>query len=281
MDPVIETDAAPGGTIGAAAPATSDIARVLQETRTQFVNAFSGQCDTIAHAAGAAADSTASALAINVLHRMAGLAGTIGFPQVSTRAAELEDGLRASALDADQLRAGVADLQAAFAQDNAQPQTVTAAPLATTAMKILLVEDEPFQRAVIVAQLRKAGHTAVEVSKGEDVLPAVRSARPDVILLDVELPGINGYTVCRMLKADPALASIPVAFLSAHTNIDDRLMGLSYGADDFLTKPLDPRELALRLQLLAKHGQQTVDKTTRGVLSYEAFRDEAEPRTAP
>ena len=106
MDPVIETDAVQAGTIGAAAPATADIGRVLEETRTQFVNAFSGQCDTIAHAAGAAADSTGSALAINVLHRMAGLAGTIGFPQVSTRAAELEDGLRAATLDADQVRGG-------------------------------------------------------------------------------------------------------------------------------------------------------------------------------
>ena len=276
MDPVIETDAAEAGMIGAAAPATSDIGRVLEETRAQFVNAFSSQCDTIAQVAGAAADSAWSALAINVLHRMAGLAGTIGFPQVSTRAAELEDGLRASALDADQVRAGVADLRAAFADDNAQPPAAAAAPLTSTAMKILLVEDEPFQRAVIAAQLRKAGHTAVEVSKGEDVLPAVRTAHPDVILLDVELPGISGYTVCRMLKADPALASIPVAFLSAHTNIDDRLMGLSHGADDFLTKPLDPRELALRIQLLAKHGQRSDDKTSRGVLGYEAFREEAE-----
>jgi len=280
MDPVIETEAPKAETTVSVVPAANDIGRVLQETRAQFVNAFSSQCDTIGHSAGAAADSTASALAINVLHRMAGLAGTIGFPQVSIKAAALEDGLRASSLDADQVRAGVTDLRAAFADDAAHPQGATtapaAAPLAGTAMKILVVEDEPFQRAVIVAQLRKAGHTAVEVAKGEDVLPAARTVRPDVILLDVELPGINGYTVCRMLKADPALAAIPVAFLSAHTNVDDRLMGLSHGADDFLTKPLDPRELALRIQLLAKHGQRTDDKTTRGVLSYEAFRDEAE-----
>ena len=113
---------------------------------------------------------------------MAGLAGTIGFPQVSIKAAALEDGLRASSLDADQVRAGVTDLRAAFADDAAHPQGATAAPtaapLAGTAMKILLVEDEPFQRAVIAAQLRKAGHTAVEVAKGEDVLPAARTARP-------------------------------------------------------------------------------------------------------
>jgi dolichol-phosphate mannosyltransferase len=69
MDPVIETEASTAETTGSVAPAANDIGRVLQETRAQFVNAFSSQCDTIGHSAGAAADSTASALAINVLHR--------------------------------------------------------------------------------------------------------------------------------------------------------------------------------------------------------------------
>ncbi len=276
MDPVIDTPASEVESHRPSVAATEEIGRVLLDTRQQFVSAFSSHCDTITQAAGSGPESNAAGLAINVLHRMAGLAGTIGYPQVSVKAAEIEDGLRGHTLDADALRRGVTGLQDAFTADAAQPPTTSVAPLATTAMKILLVEDEPFQRAVIGAQLRKAGHTAIEVTKGEDVLPAARTARPDVILLDVELPGINGYTVCRMLKADPLLASIPVAFLSAHTHIDDRLMGLSHGADDFLTKPLDPRELALRIQLLGKHGQRNDDKTTRGVLSYEAFRDEAE-----
>ena len=139
---------------------------------------------------------------------------------------------------------------------------------------MLLVEDEPFQRAVICAQLRKAGHSPVEVTSGEEVLGTARKARPDVILLDVELPGINGYAVCRLLKADPELAGIPVAFLSAHGHVNDRLTGLSFGADDFFTKPLDPRELALRLQLLSKRTRPE-DRAARGVLTYEAFCDEA------
>ena len=266
------------GEPAAAATATpDDVSRVLRETRQQFVGAFAGQCDTIAAAADQSGTPSASSEhAIALLHRMAGLGGTVGFPRVSAKAAELEEALRAATVSPVELRDAVAALQGAFAQDVAEPRAETAPALPRgPALTVLLVEDEPFQRAVICAQLRKAGHVPVEVSTGEEVLDAARKTRPDVILLDVELPGINGYAVCRTLKADPALAGIPVAFLSAHAAIDDRLTGLSFGADDFLTKPLDPRELALRLQLLTRHARRADRGEGRGVLAYDAFCDEA------
>lgn len=252
----------------------------LREARGQFMRTFASQCAAIAEPPAQTENSpSSSAHAIELLHRMAGLGGTIGFSRVSARAAELEETLRTSAVSRAELHDGIAALQSAFAEDAAEPAPVWAEPqILGASLTVLVVEDEPTQRAVIAAQLRKAGHVPVMVALGEEVLPAARQTRPDVILLDVELPGINGYAVCRLLKADRALAGIPVAFLSAHGNLDDRLEGLSFGGDDFLTKPLDGRELALRLQLLSKRGRRGDDSAAFGVLTYEAFCDRAVPQ---
>jgi DNA-binding response OmpR family regulator/HPt (histidine-containing phosphotransfer) domain-containing protein len=255
----------------------ADVNQVLRDTRQQFSSAFASHCATLRGFANQLGSSPSIAdEAIQLLHRIAGLAGTIGFPLVGVKAAALEDALRDSGLTSSGLLDGVAALEEIFAGEVNAPGAPAAAPEPFgAAMTVLVVEDEPFQRTLLAAQLRKAGHKSVEVGRGEEVLDAARQARPDVILLDVELPGINGYAVCRMLKADPTLATIPIAFLSAHGHLDDRLTGLSFGADDFLTKPIDPRELALRLQRLQKRAERPDDRSGRGVLTYEAFCEEA------
>ncbi len=142
-------------------------------------------------------------------------------------------------------------------------------------LTVLLVEDEPTQRAIIVAQLRALGHVAVAVASGEEALGAARRARPDVILLDIELPGIDGYAVCQLLKTDAELSAIPVAFLSVHGTVDDRLTGLSVGADDFLVKPVDRRELSLRLTHLQGLRPRSDIPDAGGILAYELFRRDA------
>jgi DNA-binding response OmpR family regulator len=273
MDPVIEQHLPPRQTATATTPA--DPETVLRETRQQFVSSFTGQCEDLVERADRLLTNPESAKDVaGWLHRIAGLGGTVGFPRVSTKAAELEDAVRDCALDPQRLRDGIAALRSAFAEDVAGPLVPTAALTAAgPALTVMVVEDEVVQRTIMTAQLRQAGHTPVAVTCGEDVIAAARSSRPDVILLDVELPGIDGYAVCTLLKADPALAGIPVAFLSAHGSVDARLNGLSHGADDFLTKPVDPRELALRLQLLTKRRQPLDARATFTVLSYDAFCD--------
>jgi DNA-binding response OmpR family regulator len=77
-----------------------------------------------------------------------------------------------------------------------------------------------------------------------------RTQKPDLILLDANLPGVDGYTVCRLLKADPVLASTPVLFMTVRASLDDRLVGLMLGADDYLVKPVDMPELMVRIQIL-------------------------------
>jgi len=260
------------------ASTVDDPRAVMRDARQRFVAAFKGECDAIAsYANRSLADPSSFDRATNILHRMAGLGGTVGFPKVSAKAGELEDALRAGTMTPVQLRNGVEALHALFSEDASGSAEVPSESQPDGAsLKVLLVEDEPVQRSITAAYLRKAGHQPVEVDSGERAIAAARATRPDVILLDVEMPGVNGHAVCRMLKADPALAGIPVAFVSAHTNLAHRLEGLSQGADDFLTKPIDQGELAVRLQLLNTRRTRFTDHSSEGVLTPAAFRQAAE-----
>jgi len=108
----------------------------------------------------------------------------------------------------------------------------------------------------VCINLAAAGYGPVPVASGELAIEAARAERPDLILLDANLPGMDGYTVCRLLKGDAALVSIPVLFITTRSSLDDRAVGLTLGADDYLVKPVDMSELMLRIQvLLARRAQ--------------------------
>lgn len=263
------------GGVAGSRQAGEDPARVMLEARKGFSSAFAGECGALAALAAQDFDDAVTIdHAIKRLHRMAGLGGTVGFPRVSAKAAELEEALRLASLSPSQLRAGLGVLETLFQQDLDQqpPAPVSGPAQAGAQLTVLLVEDEPIQRTITSAHLRRAGHRSIEVTSGDEVIAAARNVRPDVILLDVEMPGMSGYEVCRLLKSDPQLSGTPIAFLSAHTNLDHRLAGLSHGADDFLTKPIDARELAVRIQLLAARKGTFEERSPEGVLSYEVFR---------
>ena len=249
---------------------------VMESTRQQFMNGFPAECAAMAGLADQGMERPTVERIMTQCHRIAGLAGMLGFPGISVKAAEIEDGLRDNRLDHSELRLRIEAMRTGFAAEASRgPDTPPPAIVPTgTSLTVLLVEDDPVQRTVTVAMLRRIGHQPIAVASGEEVLPAVRAQRPDVILMDVEMPGMGGYAACRQLKSDPDLASIPVAFLSAHTRLDDRLTGLSHGAEDFLTKPVDGRELALRLQLLNRR-RPVEERATVDVLSYEAFHETA------
>jgi DNA-binding response OmpR family regulator len=252
----------------------ADLSRVMHDARTKFVEGFPQQCASLAALAQAPPQSAAIDAAVAALHRMAGLGGTIGFARVSERAAELENALRGPAQPLERVGELVDGLRRAFEEDRslpAAPPHETPKPLGVP-LTVMLVEDNLVQRTILSGQLRTLGHRAIAVASGEDALASARTERPDVILLDVELPGMSGHEVCRLLKADPNLASVPVAFLTAHTTLDERLNGLRHGADDFFTKPLDVRELALRLQLLNRHRAASLAPKTADVLDYDGFR---------
>jgi DNA-binding response OmpR family regulator len=114
----------------------------------------------------------------------------------------------------------------------------------------MVVEDDEDQREVVGLHLSAAGYEPVFVPAGDLAVEAARLHRPDLILLDANLPGLDGYSVCRLLKLDPDLADTPVVFMTVRSSLDDKIVGLLLGADDYLVKPVDMTELMVRIQLL-------------------------------
>ena len=113
--------------------------------------------------------------------------------------------------------------------------------------KILIAEDEQDIRDLIEFTLKYYGHEVISVSDGEEAISATRKNKPDLILLDVRMPVLDGYQACEILKADRITKSIPVVFLSAKGQAAEISKGLQVGAVDYLLKPFAPEELNKRL----------------------------------
>ncbi len=113
--------------------------------------------------------------------------------------------------------------------------------------RILLVDDNPTNLQVLMGTLEGKGYNLLIAKNGETALKIVRRASPDLILLDIMMPGMDGFEVCRRLKADPATQEIPVIFLSALVDTADKVHGLDLGAVDYITKPFQPEEVIARV----------------------------------
>ena len=114
--------------------------------------------------------------------------------------------------------------------------------------KILVVEDDPDQLEVIRLSLRAAGFAIGTAANGTDALVKTRSISPDLIILDLMLPGLNGFDVCTTLRKDPATASTPIIMLTGMQSQFGRFAGLESGANDFLLKPFNPEELVSKVE---------------------------------
>ncbi|MFG2616279.1 response regulator [Streptomyces sp. NPDC048507] len=110
--------------------------------------------------------------------------------------------------------------------------------------RVLVVDDDPTVSEVVAGYLRRAGFAVEEAGDGPAALEAAARTRPDLVVLDLMLPGIDGLEVCRRLRA---AGPVPVIMLTARGDEDDRITGLEVGADDYVTKPFSPRELVLRV----------------------------------
>lgn len=111
------------------------------------------------------------------------------------------------------------------------------------------MEDEPKLAQILVAYLGKAGYRTIHIADGRDAVPAVRSEAPDLILLDLMLPGRDGVDICRELRS---FSEIPVIMITARVEEVDRLLGLQIGADDYVCKPFSPREVVARVQAILR-----------------------------
>lgn len=118
--------------------------------------------------------------------------------------------------------------------------------------KILVVDDEPDVTELIQYHLKKASYEVITINNPLVILKKIRETIPDLFILDVMMPGLDGFQLCRMLRIDPACMEIPILFLTARNTTEDRIKGLEAGADDYLSKPFEIRELVLRVDTILR-----------------------------
>jgi two-component system, OmpR family, response regulator ResD len=121
--------------------------------------------------------------------------------------------------------------------------------------RVLVVDDDPTVAEVVLAYLRREGYDAAHAADGPDALLQAAADPPDLVILDLMLPGIDGLEVCRRLRRDRG--DLPVVMLTARGEEEDRVLGLEVGADDYVTKPFSARELVLRVQSVLRRAQPT------------------------
>lgn len=126
---------------------------------------------------------------------------------------------------------------------------------------ILVVEDEDDIQELVRYNLAKEGYRVVQAISGEEGFKAAKSSKPDLIVLDLMLPGLDGLEVCRLLKADPKTSHTPIVILTAKGEEADVVTGLELGADDYITKPFSPKVLVARLRaVLRRKARESVDE---------------------
>ncbi|MFC2149588.1 response regulator [Candidatus Auribacterota bacterium] len=128
--------------------------------------------------------------------------------------------------------------------------------------KILIVEDEKDIVEMIEYNLQKEGYQTYSVGNGEDVLKRAKKDHVDLILLDIMLPGIDGFDVCRLIKSTEATKNIPIIIVSAKSQEADKIVGLELGADDYITKPFSVRELLARVKAVLRRRSPVIRETS-------------------
>ena len=130
---------------------------------------------------------------------------------------------------------------------------------------VLIVDDEPIVRDVVVRYLQRDGFDTLEAGDGDSARSIIQSGAADLVVLDVMLPGMDGLALCRWIRSD---SSLPVIMLTARGEAADRIVGLEIGADDYVTKPFSPRELAIRVRNVLKRAE-TPPKTDAKTIAFD------------
>lgn len=139
------------------------------------------------------------------------------------------------------------------------------------AKRILIVEDNPSVNRLVCYTLEREGYQVLSASNGVEGLRIAREEKPDLLVLDVMLPGLDGFEVCHRLRADPQTAWLPILMFSAKAHAADISTGLRLGANDYLTKPADPSEIVKRVaNLLAKRSTAHNEAREKGLPVSEA-----------
>ncbi|MFN2560101.1 MAG: response regulator transcription factor [Jatrophihabitans sp.] len=143
---------------------------------------------------------------------------------------------------------------------------------------VLVVDDDDTVASVVVNYLERAGHTTRQLGDGREAIDAIEAKQPDLVVLDLMLPGVDGLEVCRRVRAD--YPEVAVVMLTALAEPDDRIAGLEVGADDYVTKPFSPRELVLRVDSVLRRIAGSASAPTRTVLTAGSITVDAAARRA-
>ena len=127
-------------------------------------------------------------------------------------------------------------------------------------VRILAVDDNQVNLKVVSATLAHAGYEVVTANSGPQALAIVEQLKPDLVILDITMPDMDGYEVCQRLRSKPATAHLPVMMLTAHDTLEEKIKAFEVGADDYLTKPFQPVELQARIKVLLRRGAMPVEK---------------------
>jgi DNA-binding response OmpR family regulator len=133
--------------------------------------------------------------------------------------------------------------------------TIARVILYAVKQRILVVDDEPEAVELVEFNLKQAGYAVSTAADGAEALKKARAQTPDLIVLDVMLPEMNGFEICKSLRLEPATAKMPIIMLTAKAAEIDRVLGLELGADDYITKPFSTRELLLRVKKILARGK--------------------------
>jgi len=142
--------------------------------------------------------------------------------------------------------------------------------------KIEIIEDDRDIVEMIEYNLKEEGYQTLHAFDGEKGIELAKKEKPDLIILDLMLPAIDGFEVCRVLKQQQSAAQIPIIILSAKSRETDKVVGLELGADDYMTKPFSPRELIARIKaVLRRHKEQPAAEIKRGQIVIDSVKHKA------
>ena len=149
----------------------------------------------------------------------------------------------------------------------------------TRVTRVLVVEDDPDIAQLVARYLEKSGFSVDLLANGRDALASIAAHPPDVLVLDLMLPQVDGLEICRVVRASSATAAIPIIMLTARAEESDRIVGLEIGADDYLAKPFSPNELVARVRALVRRAQRGAPTSAGRPVSYGSIAIDPERHT--